>query len=154
MKDSVVQVTFAGIIGAVVMDLIMYLVILLGVTTTAPWVIAAYVFLTPGHVYTVSGTIIGLIGTVALNVAAAALTLLLCKLTGFDYAVFKGIITINAFSFITMGLFMPLLNIAPQIRQQPVTNYLALLVLSIIGGIEAYILKKLNPNGLSHKQKS
>lgn len=154
MKDSVVQVTFAGIIGALVMDLIMYLVILLGVRTTGPWVIAADVFLTPDYVYSVSGTIIGLIGTVALNVTAAAMILLLCKLTGFDYAVLKGILTVNAFSFITMGLFMPLLNIAPQIRQQPVTNYLALLVLSIIGGIEAYILKKLNLNGLSQKQKS
>ena len=151
MKDSVIQVTFAGIIGALVMDVIMYLVILLGVNATAPWVVAAYVFLSPEHVYTVSGTIIGLIGTVALNVAAAALTLLLCRLTGFDYAVFKGIIAVNAFSFITIGLFMHLLNIAPQIRQQPISNYLALLVLSMIGGMDAYILKKLNLNGVTQK---
>lgn len=151
MKDSVVQVTIAGIIGALVMDAIMYLVIVLGVNTTAPWVIAAYVFLAPESVYTVSGTILGLVGTVALNTAAAALTLLLCRLTGFDYAILKGIIIANAFGFITMGLFMPLLNIAPQIRHQLITNYLALLVLTVVGALDAFILKKLSLNDLTQK---
>lgn len=148
MKDSVVQVTIAGIIGAIIMDAVMYLLILLGVNTAAPWEVAADVFLTPGSINTASGVILGLIGTIALNVVAAALTLFLCKLTGFDHAVLKGIIAINAFGFITIGLFMPLLKIAPQVQQQPLTNYLALLILSIIGGIQAYILKKMN---LRHK---
>jgi len=149
MKDSVVKATVAGIIGAIIMDVVMYLFILLGVNTTAPWVIAADVFLTPDSIYTAPGLILGVVGTVALNVAAAALTLFLCKLTGFDYAVLKGILSTNAFGFVTIGLFMPLLKIAPQVQQQPVTNYLALLILSVIGAIQGYILKKMSLRRLS-----
>lgn len=151
MKDSVVQVTTAGIIGAFVLDVIMYLVASLGVKTAVPWEVAADVFLTPGYVHTAAGTVLGLIGTAALNIAAAALTLILFKLTGFDHAVLKGVIITNAFGFITLGLFMPLLNIAPQIQQQPVTNYLALAVLTIIGSVNGYVLKKLRFTGLSPK---
>ena len=41
-----------------------------------------------------------------------------------------------------MGFLMPLLNIAPQIQSKPLTNLLAVAILTIIGATMSYILKK------------
>lgn len=143
VKDSAVKVTIAGIAGSLVMNLIMYLIILLGIKTTSPWSIAANIFLTQSYVNTPAGIVIGLIGTVALNIASAIIILFVLNRTGYDYAILKGILSINALSFVTMGLFMPLLKISPHVRNQPLTNYLALGVLTITGIIIAVVLKKL-----------
>lgn len=141
MKDSAVQVTVTGIIGSVVINSIMYLFLLFGVKTTPPWKIAANVFLTTKYLDTASGVILGLIGTIALGIAAASLILLILKWTGYDYAVLKGILTTNAFGFLTIGLFMKLLKISPWITSEPVTNYLALITLTIAGALMSTILK-------------
>lgn len=149
MRDSVVQVTAAGFIGAVVMDVFMYLILLLGVKITSPWYVAADVFLTPKYINTISGVIIGLIGTLALSIAGAVIMYLIFKITGYDYAVLKGVLSVNAFTFVAMGLFMPLLKIAPQIQSQPVTNFLALLALTITGSVMAFVLKKFHEKDLA-----
>ncbi len=141
MKDSALQVTVTGIIGSIVIDLIMFLVLLSGVKVTPPWKIAANVFLTTEYLDTASGVILGLIGTIALGIASASLILLILKWTGYDYAVLKGILVTNAFGFLTMGLFMTLLKISPWIKSEIVTNYLALIVLTIAGAVMSTILK-------------
>ncbi|MHB9095872.1 MAG: hypothetical protein ACYC21_14495 [Eubacteriales bacterium] len=141
MKDSALQVTVTGIIGSIVIDLIMFLVLLSGVKVTPPWEIAANVFLTTKYLDTASGVILGLIGTIALGIASASLILLILKWTGYDYAVLKGILVTNAFGFLTMGLFMTLLKISPWIKSETVTNYLALIVLTIAGAVMSTILK-------------
>ncbi|MBS4020965.1 MAG: hypothetical protein KGZ79_00890 [Dethiobacter sp.] len=140
MKDSVVQVTVAGLIGAAVMNVIVFLLLLFGVQTTPPWEIAADVFLAADLINTALGVVIGLVGTVALSITSAVIILLVLKLTGYDFAVLKGILATNAFSFATMGLFMPLLNIAPQVQSNALTNILALGVLTVIGGMMAFVL--------------
>ncbi|MHB8986873.1 MAG: hypothetical protein ACYC38_13280, partial [Eubacteriales bacterium] len=60
---------------------------------------------------------------------------------GYDFAVLKGIIATNAFGFVTMGLFMPLLRIAPQVQSNPVTNLLGFLNLTLMGIITSLIAK-------------
>lgn len=142
MKDSVLQITVAGIVGAIIMDVSIYLIRLFGFQVTAPWHVAADVFLTSKYINTTSGVILGLIGTLALNIAGALAIYLLIKITGYDYAVLKGILAINAFSFITMGLFMPMLKIAPQVQIQPFTNFMALLILTLVGIAMAQVLKR------------
>lgn len=142
MKDSVVQATVAGLVGAAVMNMIMFLLLIIGVRTTPPWEIAADVFLAADLINTTLGVVIGLVGTVALSIASAVIILLVFKLTGYDFAVLKGIIATNAFSFAMMGLFMPLLNIAPQIQKDALTNMLALSTLTVIGSVMALVLLK------------
>jgi hypothetical protein len=141
MKDSVVQVTVSGLIGALIINIIIYILQILEVNVLAPWLIAAKVFLIPDLATTTLGIIIGLIGTVGLSIASAIIILLILRWTGYDYAILKGIIGINAFSFITMGLFMPLLNIAPEVRSQPLTNIIALTVLALTGAVLGTLLK-------------
>lgn len=53
----------------------------------------------------------------------------------------KGLLVANAFGFITMGLFMRLLNIWPQIRNQPETLFTPLINLSILGVVQAQLFK-------------
>ncbi|HWI54920.1 MAG TPA: hypothetical protein VNT57_04465, partial [Desulfobacteria bacterium] len=89
-----------------------------------------------------SGVILGLIGTLALNVAGALIVYVIFKITGYDYAIFKGILTLNAFSFVSMGLFMPLLKISPQVQSQPLTNFMALATLTVTGTVVAVVLRK------------
>lgn len=141
MRDSIVRGTLAGLAGAVTMNIIMYIIIYLGVNTLHPWQIAADVFLTWGQVNTELGMIIGLISTLALSIATALFTVFVLEWTGYDFAVLKGIITTNAFGFVTMGLFMPLLRIAPQVQSNPVTNLLGFLNLTLMGIITSLIAK-------------
>jgi hypothetical protein len=142
LKDSVVQVTVSGLIGSFVINITIYILQVLGVNVLSPWLIAANVFLVSDQVTTMLGIVIGLIGTIGLSVASAAIILAILRWTGYDYAILKGIIGINAFSFIMMGLFMPLLNIAPEVRSQPLTNIIALSVLTLTGAILGAILKR------------
>ncbi|MBS4031583.1 MAG: hypothetical protein KGZ63_09205 [Clostridiales bacterium] len=142
MRDSVVQVTVSGLIGAFIINSSIYILQLLGINVLAPWLIAANVFLEQDLVTTTLGIIIGLVGTVGLSIASATIILLLLRWTGYDYAILKGIIGVNAFSFSTMGLFMPLLNITPSIRSQPLTNIIALSVLTLTGAILGALLKR------------
>lgn len=142
MKDSIGAATVAGIIGAVLMDFLVYALMILGIPIITPWNVAADVFLKWDEVNTDLGLLLGVIGTIALGVATAILIVLLIKLTGKDFAILKGIIAANTVGFGSMGLFMPLLNIAPQIQSQPLTNLLAVAILTIAGATMSYFLNK------------
>lgn len=142
MKDAFGAATISGIIGTVIMDFLAYIVIALGIPITSPWNIAADVFLSWSQVNSPIGMILGIIGTIALGIATAILLVIVLKLTGTDLAILKGVIIASAVGFASMGLFMPLLNIAPQIQFQPLTNLFALLILIVFGVVVSYILKK------------
>ncbi|HEX3046343.1 MAG TPA: hypothetical protein VHY08_16415 [Bacillota bacterium] len=138
--------TLGGLLGAVLINGLTYFFRLLGVQTSTPWEIAANVFLNPRYIHTLSGALIGLIGTVALSIGTALLIAFVLKWTGFNLAWLKGIICANAFGFISMGLFMNLLHIWPQIRNEPGTNLVAFLNLSLLGIVQAILLKKWQRN--------
>jgi hypothetical protein len=142
MRDSIGAATIAGVIGAVLMDLLVYVLVVLGIPIITPWNVAADVFLKWDEVNSNIGLLLGVIGTIALSVAVAIIIVLFIKLTGKDYAILKGIVAANAVGFGSMGLFMPLLNIAPQIQSQPLTNLLSVAILTIVGATMSYILKK------------
>lgn len=142
MRDSVAVATLAGIIGAAVMTIVMYIISFFGLEIPHPWQVGADVFLTRELVDSPLGVIIGLMSILALSIASAFLIVLILKQTGYDYAILKGIIAANAFGFITIGLFMPLLHISPQLQRQPLTNLIALINLSLIGAIMALIIKQ------------
>ncbi|MBS3897968.1 MAG: hypothetical protein KGZ54_03850 [Dethiobacter sp.] len=140
MQDSIARSAVAGVIGAVIMNVSMYLIMLIGVETVHPIQVAADIFVDFQLVNTTIGLIIGLVGTIALSIASALAIVLIFKWTGYDYSILKGIIVVNAIGFSTMGLFMPLLQITPIIQTQPLTNLLALLHLTLIGAVMAVIL--------------
>lgn len=137
-----------GLIGAFIVDGLTYVFLLLGIKTSTPWEIAASVFLNPPLIYTLMGTIIGFIGSIALSIATSLLIGWLLSTTGYSQAWLKGLLSANVLGFINLGLFMRLLNIWPQIRNEPATNFIALINLSIMGIIVALLLKKWNKAGL------
>jgi hypothetical protein len=136
----------AGIIGAALTNGFTYLFRLIGVKTSLPWEIAANVFLNPRFIHTPSGVIIGLVGTIALSTGTAIIIAYIMRWTGYNRAWLKGMICADAFGFITLGLFMKLLNVWPQIRNEPGTNLAAFTVLSILGIIQALLLRRWQKN--------
>lgn len=116
MRDSIVGISVGSLIGAGIVNGSSLLFYLLGISPFTAWTVAAEIFLRKSLLYTPVGIIIGLIATVALSFGTAVLTLLIMRWTGKDWAWLKGIIAAHAFSFITVGLFMPLLGIAPSFR--------------------------------------
>ncbi len=142
MKDPIGAATIAGIIGTIIMDFLSYILIVLGIPMTSPWNIAADVFLSWSQVNSPSGIFLGIVGTTALGLSTAILLVIVMKMTGKDFAVLKGILVANTVGFASMGLFMPLLNIAPQIQSQPLTNLFALIILTIFGVVVSIILKE------------
>lgn len=141
----------AGLIGGVLVNVLTYVFRWLGVRTSTPWEIAANVFLNPNYIHTISGIIIGFIATIALSAATALVLSFVLKWTGYNMAWLKGIICANAFGFITLGFFMNLLHIWPQIRNEPETNLTALIILSILGIIQAVLLKRWQQNLVTQK---
>ncbi|MCM1565226.1 MAG: hypothetical protein NC238_04535 [Dehalobacter sp.] len=142
MKDPVGAATVAGIIGTIIMGFLSYILIASGIPLTSPWNIAADVFLSWSQVNSPIGIFLGIVGTMALGIGTTILLVIVIKMTGKDFAILKGVIAANAVGFASMGFFMPLLNIAPQIQSQPLTNLFALIILTIFGMITSFILKK------------
>ncbi|MCL6591122.1 MAG: hypothetical protein K6U80_14345 [Firmicutes bacterium] len=134
--------TLAGLIGAVLVNSITYLFRFLGVQTSVPWEIGANIFLNPRYIHTPSGIVIGLVASAALSIASALLIALVLQWSGYNLAWLKGIICANAFGFITMGLFMNLLHIWPQIRNEPGTNLSALIILSLLGVVQSLLFQR------------
>jgi hypothetical protein len=143
--------TLAGLLGAVLVNGLTYFFRWLGMPVSAPWEIAANVFLNPQYIHTTTGIIIGLTATAALSTAVALAISFVLKWTGDNMAWLKGVICANAFGFITLGLFMNLLQIWPQIRNEPGTNIAALINLSILGFVQALLLKRWQQNLVSPK---
>lgn len=141
----------AGLIGAAFVNIATYIFRFLGVKTSTPWEIGASVFLNSRFIHTVSGVIIGLTATIALSTAVALVIALVLKWTGPNHAWLKGVICANGLGFINLGLFMRLLNIWPQIRNEPGTNLAAVIILSALGIIQAYFLKKWQQELISDK---
>lgn len=141
--------TLAGLIGAVLVNGLTYLFRLMGFYTSTPWQIAANIFLNPQYIHTTSGIILGFIATIALSTATALLISFVLKWSGYNMAWLKGAICTNVFGFITLGLFMNLLHIWPQIRNEPSTNMIALINLSIVGIVQAILLKRWQKNLIS-----
>jgi hypothetical protein len=138
--------TLAGLLGAVLINALTYILRWLGIQTSIPWEIAANVFLNPQYIYTTSGIIIGLTASVALSTATAMIISFVLKWTGYNMAWLKGIICTDAFGFTTLGLFMNFLHIWPQIRNEPGTNMVALINLTILGIVQAILLKRWQQN--------
>ncbi|HBE76583.1 MAG TPA: hypothetical protein DDW65_02200 [Firmicutes bacterium] len=138
--------TLAGLLGAAFINGFTYLFRFIGVKTSLPWEIAANVFLAPHFIHTSSGVIIGLVGTIALSTGTALIIAYIIKWTGYNQAWLKGMLCTDAFGFITLGLFMKLLNVWPQIRNEPGTNLVAFTALSSLGIIQALLLKRWQKN--------
>jgi hypothetical protein len=136
----------AGLIGSVLTNGLTYIFRFIRVKTSLPWEIAANIFLNPHLIHTPAGVIIGLIATVALSTGTALLIAYILKWTGSNMAWLKGIICADAFGFTTLGLFTRLLNIWPQIRNEPGTNLIALITLSVLGITQALLLRRWQRN--------
>lgn len=143
------HIFITGLIGALIINSLTYLFILLGVNTSTPWDIAASVFLNEALVHTLAGLILGIIGTIALSTATSLLISYVLSTTGFEFSSIKGLFCSNALGFINLGLFMKALNIWPQIRNEPATNYVALIFLSVLGIVQALLLKRWSKSELS-----
>lgn len=142
MRDTITVGTVAGIIGAVVLNIFIYILRLLGVKTSTSWDVAADIFLTPAKIHTLPGFFIGLVATAALCVGSAIIITIVLKAGGSDNAWLKGLLVANAIGFGTMAL-MPPLGIAKHVQSEPVTNIVALVALSLFGVVTSYIIVKL-----------
>lgn len=142
MRDTVTVGTIAGAAGAVVLDVFVYLLLVLGVKTSTPWDVAADIFLVPAQINTLAGLFIGLVGTLALGIGSAVIIALIIRSAGPANAWLKGILVGNAVGFGTMAL-MPPLGIARHVQNEPVTNVVALAALSLFGIAASFIILKL-----------
>ncbi len=141
--------TMAGLVGALLVNGFTYLFRFVGTKTSTPWEIAANVFLNRHLIHTPEGIIIGLAGTVGLSITIALIIAYTLNVSGYNMAWLKGVIISNSFGLGTLGLFTRLLNIWPQIRNEPGTYLSAIIILSITGIIIASLLTRWQQNALN-----
>lgn len=133
MRDAAYVSTVAGLAGGVVVNGLTYVQRMSGIRTMTPWGVAAKVFLRPDLAATAAGTILGLIVSMGMSVAAAFLVYLFLRLAGRDYALLKGVLIAESLGFGTLGLFPSLLGIAGELRSSPTTYFVALVNLAALG---------------------
>ncbi|CAA7603316.1 Hypothetical protein DEACI_4139 [Acididesulfobacillus acetoxydans] len=133
MRDSIVGIFIGSLIGAAVINGFSLLFYVLGISPFTAGAVAAEIFLRNNLVHTPSGIFIGLVATTALSFGTATLTWLILRWTGKDWAWLKGIIAAQAFTFLGVGLFMPLLGIAPSFRNYGLAHIAALANMIFLG---------------------
>lgn len=142
MRDSVAGISLAGFIGAAFVAGLSLVGRILGIPVMPIWEISALIFLKGGSSRTPSGIFLGLVATVALCITTSAIIYLLLRLTGRDFWWLKGVVGANAFTFVNMAFFMPLLGIAPFIRTDPTSHIIALILMTLLGLLQAGILTR------------
>lgn len=142
-RDTAYLATLAGAIGAVVVDGLTFLERLAGVPTRTPWEVGARVFLRPGLATSLGGIVFGLFISLAMSITGAFLLILFLRFCGEDHAVLKGVLVFNGLGLVTLGLLAPLLGIAPLLRGDLTTNFIAVTNLSVLGSVEGWLLQKL-----------
>lgn len=143
MRDIAYVSTLAGIIGAAVVDGLTLLQRAAGIPTQTPWGVGAQVFLRPELVRTPGGIVLGLLVSLAMSIAGAFLVALFLRGFGPEHAVLKGVLVLNALGFITLGFFAPLLRVAPALRGDLVTNFVAVVNLSVVGAVQGGLVRRL-----------
>lgn len=143
LRDIAPVSLIAGLAGAAAVDGLTLAERALGVRTLTPWGVAADIFLAPALARTAAGTVLGLVGTVALSTAVAMIIYGFLRVSGADFAALKGAMAANAVGFVTLGFFAPLLGIAPQIRGDLVTNYTALVNLTVLGLWQGWLIRRM-----------
>ena len=142
-KDTAYLATLAGAIGAVVVDGLTLLERLAGVPTRTPWEVGARVFLRSGLAKTAGGILFGLIISLAMSITGAFLLALFFQVFGEDHAVLKGVLVFNALGLVTLGLLAPILGIAPLLRGDLTTHFVAVINLSLLGAVEGGLMRRL-----------
>ncbi|NLG83833.1 MAG: hypothetical protein GX493_04325 [Firmicutes bacterium] len=143
MRDIAYVSTLTGFIGAVVVDGLTFLQRAAGLPTQTPWGVGARVFLRPELARSPGGIVFGLRVSLAMSIAGAFFLALFLRGFGYDHAVLKGVLVLNALGFITLGLFGPLVGIAPLLRGDLVTNFVAVVNLSVLGAVQGGLVRRL-----------
>lgn len=143
MRDTIYVSTLAGLAGAAVVDGLTFIQRAAGIPTQTPWGVGAQVFLRADLARTTGGVLLGLLVSLTLSIAGAFLVSLALRVFGTDYAPLKGIITLNGLGFVTLGFFAPLLGIAPSLRGDLTTNFVAVVNLSILGAVQGGLVRRL-----------
>ena len=140
MRDTIAGISIAGFLGSLVVIGLSALFRLMGINPHAVWEISAEIFLPRGLVRTPLGIVLGLVATLVLCIITAGIIHLLLRWTGRDLWWLKGVLGANAFTFVNIALFMPLLGIAPSFRSNALAHIGALINMSVLGTLQAAFL--------------
>ncbi|MGQ9780307.1 MAG: hypothetical protein ACUVRM_10635 [Bacillota bacterium] len=143
MRDIAYVSALAGLIGAVVVDGLTLLQRVAGIPTQTPWGVGARIFLRADLARTTGGIVLGLFVSLAMSIAGAFLVALFLRAFGPEHAVLKGVFVLNALGFVTLGLFAPLVGIAPALRSDLTTNLVAVVNLSVLGAVQGSLVQRL-----------
>ncbi|MCL6614463.1 MAG: hypothetical protein K6U03_07615, partial [Firmicutes bacterium] len=129
--------------GAAVVNGLTFIERIAGIPTQTPWGVGARIFLRADLARTTGGVLLGLLVSLAMSIAGAFLVSLALRVFGLDYAPLKGILVLNALGFVTLGFFAPLLGIAPLLRGDLTTNFVAVVNLSVVGAVQGGLVQRL-----------
>jgi hypothetical protein len=141
-NDTITIGTISGIIAAIVMTLIDWILLLSGIQFTPPWVVAGNILLNTDVLYTPAGILIGYIVQFLLGSGLGVIVTIVIKLTGKDYYLIKGLGVSSLFYIGSTGIMQTLVNIAPWMRSEISSTLMALINFIVLGVLSSLIIAK------------
>lgn len=142
IRDTITIGSIAGIIATLVFISVNYIFKLLGYQFTSTWESTAGIFLSNNLVHTPLGFIIGFLGQFVIGASGGIIMAYILKFTGYDYYILKGLGMGAFYWLVGVGIIGKIINMTQQIADEPVTNFLIILDLTIFSIISVLIIKK------------
>jgi len=142
MRDTITIGSIAGLAGTLPIMAVNLIFHLFGFKATPAWEASADIFLSPHLIHTPVGYVVGFAGQSIIGASGGIVMAYFLRLTGKDYYLLKGLGLGGLLWLSSVGLIMPMLHITMYIQNEPATQYMIILNLSLFGLTSSAIVAK------------
>lgn len=143
MRDTIAVGTLAGVIAEIAYEIVDWLITgSFGADYTAAWEAGANIYIKEDYIHTPFGYITGITNSLTMCCAIGVLTAILLRISGKDYYLIKGIGVSLMWRLGTFGILAPIAGVAPQISNEPYSQFIYFINFIILGTVTSYIVAK------------
>ncbi len=143
MKDPVGRGIIAGIIGAIAINIVEFILMLLKISETPLWQAGGMVFLSEQALQTPLGMTIGILSHVIVAIVLGVAISYYIAYTGTSFAVLKGTGVSLLALFFVLGIFFPLRGLATEMQDSPGDVTAAFIDHIVFGILAGFVVKYL-----------
>ncbi len=152
MKDWYVAGIIIGAVSGIIFNLTVFLIKILGMNTTTPWVDISMILFKPPEVYYWYSQLYGFLASLNGSIANGLLTALLIKSTGRAHLVLKSFSIAMATTIFTFMVLFPALDYHA-VQHNPLTYYSATICFIPYGYYMAYLFNRFFADNMVREDK-
>lgn len=141
-SDTITIGVIGGLIASVVMMTFDWVINLIGLHFTPPWVVSGHILLNTDVLSTTMGILLGFSIMFMLGAGFGVIVAVIIRLTGKDYYLIKGLGIGFLFFIGNTGMMQNVAEIVPWMRSEITSTIMALLNFIILGSVSSLIIAK------------